>query len=208
MAVAQAKPQSTAAERQAAISGALARIRKIEAEQGVNRESLEAIKQIVVELSRRKELFDERDFPSPTKEKPNALYLLSEDPDQRFALYMSCGWPGKSTPPHDHTTWAVIVGLAGEEENRIYERSDDRSQPGKGQVREVRRLTLRDGTGIAYMPEDIHSIHNFGSEPTRHFHLYGVSLDNLPNRVQYNTEQGTYKVFPASPNITRGAGAA
>jgi predicted metal-dependent enzyme (double-stranded beta helix superfamily) len=202
MTLAQQKP-SVAQERRRAIDEALAEVRRIEAEQGISRESLEAIKAVLIDLSRRKDLFDEQDFPPPTREKPNVLYLLNEDPDGRFALYMSCGWPGKQTPPHDHTTWAVIVGLGGEEENRIYERTDDRSQPGKGNVRVVRTVVLKDGAGIAYMPDDIHSIHNLGTEPTRHFHLYGRSLEQLPNRVQYDTAQGTYKVFPASPNITR-----
>lgn len=198
------QPESSlAAARRQAIDETLGRVRRIEAEKGVTRAALDEILGEVVALSRRKELFGEDVFPSPTAEKPNVLYLLSEDPDGRFALYMSCGWPGKQTPPHDHTTWAVIVGLAGEEENRIYERVDDGSQEGKGEVRVVRTVVLREGTGIAYMPDDIHSIRNAGTVPTRHFHLYGRSLEQLPGRVQYDMEKGTYKVFPASPFITR-----
>ena len=203
MTLAQQRTHSLVEQRRQAVAGALAEVRRIEAEKGLTRDSLEAIKAVIIALSRRKDLFDEEAFPPPTQEKPNVLYLLSEDPDGRFALYMSCGMPGKQTPPHDHTTWAVIVGLAGEEENRVYERVDDGSEPGKGQVRVARTQVLTEGTGIAYMPEEIHSIHNLGSVPTRHFHLYGRSLEQLPNRVQFNMDQGTYKVFPASPNITR-----
>jgi hypothetical protein len=34
-----------------------------------------------------------------------------------------------------------------------------------------------------------------------HLHMYGRSLEHLPNRVSYNVAEGTYKVFPANPNI-------
>ena len=33
------------------------------------------------------------------------------------------------------------------------------------------------------------------------FPVYGRALDHLPNRVTFNMAEGTYKVFPASPNI-------
>ena len=32
------------------------------------------------------------------------------------------------TPPHNHTTWAVVVGHAGNELNRFYARTDDGSR--------------------------------------------------------------------------------
>jgi hypothetical protein len=32
-------------------------------------------------------------------------------------------------------------------------------------------------------------------------HMYGWALDHLPNRVTFNMAEGTYIVFPASPNI-------
>lgn len=202
MAVAQ-QADARADERKAVIAALLAEVRRIETEKGVTPDSLEEIRQHVVGLTERPELFGEDVFPSPTAEKPNVIYLLSEDSDGRFALYLSCGMPGKQTPPHDHTTWAIIAGLAGEEENRVYRRTDDGKTEGKGQVEVVRTKMLCRGDSIAYMPDAIHSIHNFGSAPTRHFHLYGRSLEQLPGRVQYDMAAGTYKVFPAQPYITR-----
>ena len=155
-----------------------------------------------VTATARTELFDCARFPAPV-EQPNLNYLLSEDADHRFALYLSTGRPGRVTPPHDHTTWAVIVGLDGVEENRLYERLDDRATPGRAEVRESGRRLVGPGDGIAFLADDIHSVHVVGAAATRHFHLYGLSLEHLPGRQQYDLASGTCKVFPASPGIVR-----
>ncbi|HUN52019.1 MAG TPA: hypothetical protein VMU42_12915, partial [Candidatus Sulfotelmatobacter sp.] len=129
------------------------------------------------------------------------IYRLSEDADHRFAMYASCSEPGRSTPPHDHTTWAVIAGVHGEEHNKFYRRTDDRSVPGQGTVAVDHEFTVRPGTAVTLMPDDIHSIHLGPTGPHVNLHMYGLSLEHLPNRVAYDTAKGTYKVFPASPHI-------
>jgi predicted metal-dependent enzyme (double-stranded beta helix superfamily) len=114
---------------------------------------------------------------------------------------MSCGVPGKKVPPHNHTTWAIIAGVDGEEENFFYERSDDGKTPGRGTLRQIREEVVRPGTAVALMPEDIHHIQTPPHRPNMHLHMYGLSLEHLPNRVSYNVAEGTYKVFPTLPNI-------
>lgn len=190
-------------QRSQAVATAVAKVRDIERREGVTRDALEHIREVVVELAGRKQLFPESDYPSPGGQDRSFMYLISEDPDHRFALYLSTGVPGRSSPPHNHTTWATIVGMDGEEENRIYERVDDGSVPGKGQLRETRRVVLRAGDGIAFMPDDIHSIHVVSSRPTRHLHMYGLSVEHLPNRIEFDMEQGTCKVFPPSRGIRK-----
>ena len=189
-------------QRNAAIAEAVERVRAVEAEKGVNREALKEIRAILLELATRKELFPARDFEAKKNEQGfDAVYLLSEDADRRFALYLSTGVSGKDVPPHNHTTWAVIVGVEGEEHNRFYERTDDRSEPGRAEVRLTGEKTVRPGTGVCMMPEDIHSIHNHSGRPNRHLHIYGLSLEHLSNRVRYDMKAGTYKVFPAPSHI-------
>jgi predicted metal-dependent enzyme (double-stranded beta helix superfamily) len=190
-------------ERSRAVAAAVSKIRDIEQREGVTRDALEHIRQALVELAARKELFPESDYPSPGEQERSLMYLIREDADYRFALYLSTGIPGRSSPPHNHTTWAAIVGMDGEEENRVYERLDDGSVPGKGQLREVRRVVLRAGDGIAFMPDDIHSIHVVSSTPTRHLHMYGLSVEHLPNRIEFDMQQGTCKVFPPSRGIRK-----
>ncbi len=195
--------QAVATGRTQEIGKAVEEIRQIERRQGVNRDSLERVKQVLIRLAARKEFFAETDYPSPRPQERSLMYLLAEDPDHRFALYLSTGVPGRSSPPHNHTTWAVITGIEGEEENRVYERLDDGSVPGKGEIREQRRFVVRPGDGIAFMPDDIHSIHVVSPIPTRHLHMYGLSVEHLPNRLEFDVERGTCKVFPASRGIRK-----
>lgn len=185
-----------------AVAQAVDRIRAIERDHGVTRDSLEEIKTTLISLARHPKLFSESAYPCPATED-SLIYLISEDDDHRIALYLSTGVPGRASPPHNHTTWAVIVGIDGEEENRLYERVDDGSVPGRGQIRETKRIVLRPGDGIALMPEDIHSIHVVSRVPTRHLHMYGLSIEHLPNRIEFDMKKGTYKVFPPSSGIRK-----
>ena len=191
-------------QRQAAVAASVGRIREIETSQGVTRGALEGIKRELLDLADNMEIFPIEDFPASDEDSYDVLYRLSEDDDHRFALYASTGTPGKSVPPHNHTTWAVIVGLHGDEHNVFYERTDDGSTPGEGVLRQTGGVTINHGVGTAMMPQDIHSIHIAEGERTVHLHMYGLALEQLHERVMYNREQGTYRVFPASQNIQPG----
>ncbi len=189
-------------DRTAAIAGTLARIRDIETQEGIHPQSLAHIRDELLALAAREELFSEADYPSAVG--PPIMYLLSEDPDHRYALYFSTGRPGRGSPPHNHTTWAVIVGIEGHEENRIYDRLDDGSVANRGEIRQRGSFMVEKGTGIGFTAEDIHSIHVSGDTPTRNFHLYGLSIEHLPNRIMFNMADGSHKVFPASLGIIKG----
>ncbi len=189
-------------QRTAAIARTMERIRALEKGKSVDREALEEIKGVLMELAARKELFPDGDFPPEANERGFfPVYRLSEDDRRRFALYMSTSIGEKNVPPHNHTTWACMAGVPGEEENRFYERTDDGSIPGKGTLKQVGGETVRPGVGVTLMPDDIHSIHPRNEAPSPHLHCYGRSLEELPERVTYNMEAGTCKVYPASPYI-------
>jgi predicted metal-dependent enzyme (double-stranded beta helix superfamily) len=190
------------AQRRDMVRQTITRIRTIEKDQGVTREALEDIKAVMLDLAAHKELFPEEDFPIEANDQGFfPIYRLAEEDDHRFALYMSTSIGAKDVPPHDHTTWAVIVAVQGTEENRFYERVGDYSVPGKGHIKQTGGETVRPGVGVCLMPDDIHSIHPRNERPGLILHMYGRALDHLPNRVTYNMAEGTYKVFPATPNI-------
>ncbi|NQV83970.1 MAG: hypothetical protein HQ494_09135 [Rhodospirillales bacterium] len=188
-------------QRNESVVAAIADIRDIEKTQGVNAQALDAIKGVLLKLAARRELFPEDHFPVGDEDGNSVVYRLSEDDDHRFALYASTALPGKGVPPHNHTTWAVIVGVHGDERNIFYERAKNSSEEGIGEVQKTGETTVSFGNGVTMMPDDIHSIHVTGDEKTVHLHMYGLALEQLHERVMYNTQAGTYKVFPATQNI-------
>lgn len=189
-------------ERKRAVAESLVDIRAIENADGVTAASLEKIKGVLLQLAQKRSLFDERAFPPPDRDGISNFYKLSIDEDDRYALYLSVGRKGRETPPHNHTTWAVIVGMSGEEENRIYARADDGSVDGEAELKQTDSRILRADDGLAYMPDAIHSIHVISDEPTRHFHMYGTALHALHERVQFDTDSGRYTHFPAIPSMS------
>jgi len=189
-------------DRDRAVAVAVERIRAIEETDGVNPGALAKIKDVLLGLAGQRSLFPIGDFPIDTATDGNSvIYRLSEDADHRFALYASAALPDKGVPPHNHTTWAVIVGVHGDEHNIFYERTDDGSVDGEGTVGVVSEETVTVGNGVTLMPDDIHSIHVTGEAQTVHLHMYGLALEQLHERVMYNRELGTYTVFPATQNI-------
>ena len=137
-------------QRAEAIEHSLAQVRRIEAEMGVTRATLDAVKPVLIALAARTDLFPPEHFPV-TPGGHGKVYRLAEDPDRRFALYASAGVPGKAQPPHNHTTWAVISGVFGDEHNVFYERIDNRDRPGFGRIRSTGDLTVRNGNACAFL---------------------------------------------------------
>ncbi|HEX7969095.1 MAG TPA: rhodanese-like domain-containing protein [Stellaceae bacterium] len=188
-------------QRAEAIERALDRVRRIEADMGATRAALDAIKPVLIDLAARTDLFPAEHFPVAPGGH-GKVYRLAEDPDRRFALYASAGVPGKAQPPHNHTTWATIAGVFGDEHNVFYERIDNRDTPGIGRIRRTGELTVRRGNACAFLPDDFHTIEVTGGKPSLHLHLYGMSLENLPERIFFSSSDGgRYTVFGAPPNI-------
>ncbi len=188
-----------AIERRREIEKALADVRAIEREHGVTPESLDRIKQRLARLATRQDLFTATDFPPPQpgSKRNSCLYRVAEDPDHRFALYVNSSEGNYGTPAHNHTTWAVIVGVSGEELNRFYDRATDGP-------REKGSAVVKQGTGVAFMPDDYHSIHI--TAPLINFHMYGLALEQLSRREYYQPEERTWKVFPAHSDIREARG--
>jgi predicted metal-dependent enzyme (double-stranded beta helix superfamily) len=179
-------------ERQAAVSALLDHVRHIVAKQGVTRAALDAISERLQALAAdHAGLFTAQDFPPPQTGSgdTSTRYRLNPGEDG-FALYLNSLLPGKTTIPHNHDTWAVIAALEGEELNRVYKRTDDGTDPERATLDIEREVVVRPGTPIAFLPEDIHSIHVSGSAPTLHFHLYGRPLETLSGRLGYELDTG------------------
>lgn len=190
------------AARAAAVAATMDRVKQIERSQGVTRASLDAMKTELMSLAAQEHLFPSGEFqPPPAGVKGAQRYLLQEDADNRFAIYLNALNPGNETKPHDHTTWACVAAVDGQELNKVYERLDDGSVDGKCELRLREEIMVEPGRAIALMPEDIHSIHTTGSVPTRHLHMYGLALEKLDNRMAFDAEAGT--VVPYNKNFMK-----
>lgn len=192
-------------ERMQLVREMLARVRKV-TEPDIRRDSLDAIKAELVALAARRDLFPVDEFP-PIEGGNASMYRLSEDADHRYALYVVAPAPGQFAPPHDHSTWAVIAGVHGRENNKLYTRTDDGTQPGVAQIEQFVELDVVPGTAIALMPDDIHSIHLGADGPHANLHLYGMSVEHCPERKMYSRSKGTYKIFPAATGVQKARGA-
>jgi predicted metal-dependent enzyme (double-stranded beta helix superfamily) len=189
--------ESRAALRGAAIAATVASVREIERTRGVTRESLLLIKGELLALAARRDLFPVEDFPPPARGGPRAscLYRLSEDEDHRFALYANAALGRYANAPHNHTTWAVIVGVQGEEPNRFYRRTPD------GGVEQIGGEVVKPGTGVTFMPDDLHSLDIAADEPVLNFHMYGLALEQLDKRQYYTASDHTWRHYPAHSDI-------
>jgi predicted metal-dependent enzyme (double-stranded beta helix superfamily) len=185
--------------RAAAIDAAMADIRAIEDRSppsGVDRDGAEAIRDRLLALVAERELFPAADFPPPAADEGthSILYRLAEDEDGRRALYANACRDSTSSPPHDHTTWAVIVGFDGKELNRVYD-----GRAGAGEPSVASEVMVEQGAGVAFLPDDVHSIHIDGG--ALNFHCYGLALEQLEGRRFWDRTRGEWRVFPAHPDI-------
>lgn len=181
------------AARRTAVATALADIRALAAGTP-DRAALDAIATRLQALASQRELFTREDFPPPadTASGASTRYWLNGDGNtgDGIALYLNSIRPGKTTIPHNHDTWAVIVAIEGQEFNRVYRRTDDRSNPALASLELVREQTVEAGAPIAFLADDIHSIHVTGDTPTLHFHCYGRPLEALTGRYGVRLESG------------------
>jgi predicted metal-dependent enzyme (double-stranded beta helix superfamily) len=191
-----------AARRRVAVDQALTDIRGIASTQPFDRTVLARITARLEKLAQQTELFTRTDFPPPAATEgvgASTRYRLNpEDGDDDIALYLNSINPGKTSIPHNHTTWATIVAVEGQEENRVYRRTDDGSDPAVARLELEREVTVQPGTSIAFLPEDLHSIHVIGDRPTLHFHLYGQPLETLSRRIGVNLETGAIVNYNAT----------
>ncbi len=177
-------------ERMAEVAGLVAAARSILAGTAPSRESLAAILARLEALAAKRQLWGDADYPVPAGER-NGLYLIHEEPDRRFAVYLNVMLRGTRVPPHNHTTWACVAAVEGCEYNYLYDRLDDGALAGRAQLQESKVVAVEPGRGIALMPEDIHAIEGRDAGVMRHLHFYGLALELLHERLVFDPVAGT-----------------
>jgi predicted metal-dependent enzyme (double-stranded beta helix superfamily) len=189
--------------RAAVIEDFLKKIRIIN-QRGVDRAALTQIVALLETLAERRDLFNFDTFPAPVPgEGDTAFRYRLNDDGETPTLYMNSLLPGKSTVPHNHETWAVIVAVEGQEINYVWARTDDGSDPAFAKLELDKEVVVQPGTSISFLGEDLHGIKVDGEKPTLHFHLYGRPLESLNGRYGVNTEGKVlnYNASQMAPSI-------
>lgn len=167
---------------------------------GAPTDVLQAVADALIGLGQRSSLFPAAHFPVDAQ-RPSQVYRLAEDADGGFALYLSAGQAGKAQPPHDHTTWAVIAGVEGNERNVLYRR-EKTSDPARDALAHQRTVDVASGSAVVLLPDDVHTIELIDGQDGRHLHFYGRALELLDRRVVFEgTEGGSYRHFAPPKNI-------
>ena len=154
---------------------------------GIDQAAVERIKARLLRLAEHEELFPDEDFHPPDAASSSLMYRIAQD-DDRLALYIQTVGNSVSAPPHEHTTWAVIVGMRGQELNRLYGPC-----AGGGEPQVQHEVVVERGTGVAMLGDDVHSIHIEGA--SANFHCYGLALERLSGRRFWNARHGEWRGY-------------
>lgn len=191
--------------RHAAVAAFIAEARHLlDGIQDPDRETLLPVARALERLGLQRELFPSEHFPVSAS-NPAQIYRLSEDLDGGYALYISAGLPGKAQAPHDHTTWAVIAGIAGNERNVFYRR-ESTVNPGRDRLAETGRSDVVAGSAVTLLADDVHTIELVGDDAGLHLHFYGRALERLTRRVVFESSVGgSYRHFSPPRRIAHAA---
>jgi len=186
---------SNAAQRRSACRSLLRQAHAIVDKEGTGAAALEKVRDRLVALAMRPELFPREDFPLPRNE--GCIHSLEVEPDDGFGLYVSITMPGKVAGPHNHGIWCINAGVSGRERHTFYERTDNGRRAGHGTIEEVRSVLVRPGTGMSMVESDIHANTVIGREPAVSLMLYGYALARFPSVVWYNPEFNAVRATPS-----------
>ncbi len=128
------------------------------------------------------------------EEQGFGVHLLHEEADHSLAVILVNWLPGRGTPPHDHGTWAVVVGIEGAERNVRYKRLDDRSNPDYAELAVKEDFAANEGEMICIKTGGIHKVTNETERMTLSLHTYGRHI-NHTNRSQFDLDTNARTEF-------------
>lgn len=150
--------------------------------------------------------FEDR-FYDIDEEQGFGSHLIAENPDHTLAVIITSWPPHRETPPHNHDTWAVIGSIKGTEQNTLWDRHDDGSNPAFADITRAKATTCHSGDIITMHSDDIHSVVNpKNNEISVSLHIYGKHF-NHTNRYQFDPTTKTAKPFIVRQNQNEPAAA-
>lgn len=156
-----------------------------------SRERLGEVATLLVDfVTRHQEQLTFEHFPEPSgSDEALCSYELHSDEKTGLTLYLNAIRGGVDSVIHDHATWAVIVGIAGRERNRIYREAS--ATPGKLSLEQ--ETVVSQDQSLVLEAELFHSIHTNPGEPALQLHLYGQPIDRIGGRRLVDPQSLTIK---------------
>lgn len=122
------------------------------------------------------------------------VHLLHEEPNHDLAVFLISWLPNRGTAPHNHKTWAVVVGMEGREQEVNYDRLDDGSKRGYADLKHSGEHVMTAGDVVRCYPEHIHSVWNVGKDISMSLHTYGRHI-NYTGRSEFDPEHKREKPY-------------
>jgi len=122
------------------------------------------------------------------------VHLLHEEPNHDLAVFLISWLPDRGTTPHNHKTWAVVVGIEGQEQEMSYDRLDDGAKPGYADLKRSGEQVMTAGDIARCYPEHIHTVRNVGKDISMSLHTYGRHI-NYTGRSEFDIEHKREKPY-------------
>lgn len=175
-------------------------LRKIDLKQDENH-IIAAVKPLAKQAIENHNTWFEERFYEVDEAQGFGSHLIYENKDHTLAVIITA-WPkGRETPPHDHDTWAVIGSIKGVEQNTLWERHDDRSNPNYADISRAKAQRCQLGDIISMRSHEIHSVMNPEDNVSVSLHIYGKHF-NHTNRYQFDPITKIAKPFIVRQTVT------
>jgi predicted metal-dependent enzyme (double-stranded beta helix superfamily) len=100
-------------------------------------------------------------------------YALYRAEDGSLCLFSLVVPAESATPVHDHLAWGLVGLYRGAQDETVYRRLDDGSDPNQAQLEVSKRQSLKPGDFYALIPpaDDIHYVKTISETPSISIHL-------------------------------------
>ena len=123
-------------------------------------------------------------------------YALYRAEDGSLCLFSLVVPPGASTPVHDHLAWGLVGMYRGQQDETVYRRLDDGSDPAHAQLEDSKRQELEPGDFYPLLPptDDIHYVKTISESASISIHLLANDTACVW-RHKFNPDAGTVTPF-------------
>jgi len=123
-------------------------------------------------------------------------YALYRAEDGSLCLFSLVVPADVSTPVHDHLAWGLVGLYEGEQDETVYRRLDDGSDPARAELEVTKRQALKPGDFYALLPptDDIHYVKTSSKTSSISIHLLANDTACVW-RHRFDPDAGTVTAF-------------